>query len=167
MGGSASKSAASTIMEKLRSQQTGKNTDLFGPVSLELIARDGEVRRVETFVSFGSEKEELSPLGKTAQLGLRDLEQFGAVFDFTSWDMTFAQRTAEAESTTEAAPTEDTKEADAGVDLTADEEEEEDLRRKVDPSSRRLAGSMIPGKHNEYGIAEPETNPEGPLKYGL
>eukprot|EP01059_Diplonema_ambulator_P007206 TRINITY_DN16704_c0_g1_i1.p1 TRINITY_DN16704_c0_g1~~TRINITY_DN16704_c0_g1_i1.p1 ORF type:complete len:248 (+),score=56.59 TRINITY_DN16704_c0_g1_i1:81-746(+) len=140
------KQTASVLIDKLRAQQTGKTTDISGPVRLKVIDAAGEVREIETFVTFGSEQEEKSALGKMVQIGLHDLKKLGVTYDYANDDLRFTAPTHEAPR-----------------DPRASSDDTEYDTRRVAPEDRKLAGSMLPS--TPFSVLPPAVSPDTPLTY--
>ncbi|KAJ9448939.1 hypothetical protein DIPPA_05053 [Diplonema papillatum] len=145
--GDGAKRAASVLVEKIRKQQTGKTTDLAGPVELYVVGRGGGIRQLKTFVTFGTEKDQLTPLGNTIQLGLLDLQRLGVAFDFSTNELSFVEVAPAAAPEEPSDPAASSGPGD---------------KRKVAAGDRRLAGQMLPSP--PAALVPPQVNPSEPLQ---
>ena len=148
-----------SLLDNLR-EKMGRSTDLSGPVTLRVVGKGGEVREITTFVAFGTDKDEATPLGKACQLGLKDLKDLKAAFDFGSFDLSFGSAMGGDRPASGDRPSGELSE-EAAADAAEDA-----ARGKVEAGSRALAGNMMPGRQSFESITAPEVQPTTELTYG-
>ena len=152
--GEAEQRTAGSLLEQLRKEHATKSLSLRGPIDIEIIARGGETRKIATYVNFANEPEEATPLGKSARLGLTDLQKLGVTYNYLTNHITFDQPQL-------------TQQVSQAVDIDgkplSPELDQSPNENRLPASERGLAASMIPDRPPI--IEAPVVNPESPLSY--